>query len=129
MVNIYVEWRENRDDGTERMGRYRAEKLLYDVDTEKPHPPTPWVFVGSTWVDGRFGASLEGSLITTFYDSYTVLELSTKKVMDDTWCVVNSKLCPDAGTPVELIIEALPEAETEEAQTGEGNTSREVKDE
>ncbi|MBS3763133.1 MAG: hypothetical protein KGZ25_07525 [Planctomycetes bacterium] len=105
MVEIFVEWEEG--ENKKKKVKKRAEKLLWDVNEKKPLEDTKWVFVGSRWVKGRFGADVEGSLVTTFYDPFAILEISTKRVNDDTWGAVNQKLCPSKGTDVTIIVRAV----------------------
>jgi len=106
MVELYVEWKEpvGEEPVTQRVVRRRAEELLYDVARDRPLPPTRWVFVGSRWVDGRLGAEVNGTLVSTYLDPLAILELPSEQVNDDTWCVVREGLLPPVGTRVELVI-------------------------
>jgi len=120
MVEIYVEWKvADEEEDEPQTVRHRADELLYDVKAEAPLEPTQWVFVGSRWVKGRFGADLEGSIVTTFYDPFAILELPGEHVTDDTWCVVNEKVCPRIGTAVELIIERPKEQDEDKHEEEE----------
>ncbi len=89
--------------------RVPAEQFLYNRQTRQPLKEARWVFLGSTFVDGRFGADLEGSLITTYHDPLGILELAAPMVGENQYenmdYSVNEKLCPPVGTPVELVIE------------------------
>ena len=109
MVELYVEWQEKGDRALEaRTVRHRAEDLLYNTHGQRTVEATRWVFVGSRWDEGRFGADMEGSVVSTYYDPLAILELPLELVNDDTWGIVNEEIVPPAGTAVELIVQAPP---------------------
>jgi len=112
---VFVEWRraDSQPDGEPR--RCRAEKLLFNVEADTPQAEATWVFLGSRVTDGRFGADLDGSLVTTYHDPLAILELCAPTVNDDIYYFVNKDICPPLGTPVELIIE-LPKEEGKQAE-------------
>ncbi|MFW6189988.1 MAG: YdjY domain-containing protein [Planctomycetota bacterium] len=125
-VLIFVEWRPETERGEdEPKRRLRAERFLYNVREEAEAQPARWVFLGSRMVRGRFGAELEGSLITTFHDPLAVLELSLPTANDDIFYEVNDELCPPVGTEVELIIEVPPEDQEEHEPADEGESETE----
>ena len=120
-VTILAEWPLPAAEGEEPAARtVRAEKLLLNVQTRQPAPEARWVFLGSRLVGGRFGADVDGSLVTTFHDPLAILELADETANDDTYYEVNAELCPPVGTPVALIIRA-PAPETEEGQPPGGD--------
>lgn len=105
-ARILVEWPADTVMQTAARHRKRAERFLYNVQADTPARRAEWVFLGSRFVDGRFGADLEGSLITTYHDPLAILELALPTAADDIYYDVNQAVCPPVGTPVELIISA-----------------------
>ena len=113
-VNIFVRWRpaprapadtgQQENAPAPKMRQVRAERFLYNIQADTPLGQADWVFLGSQFVEGRFGADIEGSIITTFHDPLAILELAHPTVNDDIYYCVNKRLCPPIGTPVELII-------------------------
>jgi hypothetical protein len=124
-VSIFVEWRPPDSGGTEDEEeeepprRERAERFLYRVDEERAETDVRWVFLGSRMVRGRFGADIDGSLITTFHDPLAILEIQKDTVNDDIYYSVNEDLCPPVDTPVTLIIE-VPDKDDEKPSGEEG---------
>ena len=106
MVELYIEWSESAggQESGARIVRRRADELLYNVRSRRPMGETLWVFTGSRWVEGRFAADMEGSLIATYRDQLPILELSLEEVNDDIWYEANEGMVPPVGTEVELII-------------------------
>ncbi len=112
---IRVEW---EADGARRSAP--AEAFLYNVVADTPMAPATWAFLGSAVVDGRFGADLDGSLITTYHDPLAVLEMNLPTVNDDVYYHVNESRCPPVGTPVELVIILAARAEGRRRVPSEG---------
>ncbi len=112
---ISVEWRDPAAKPDAKPSRLRAEKLLFNVEADTPQAEATWVFLGSRVTDGRFGADLDGSLITTYHDPLAILELCAATANDDIYYIVNKELCPPIGTPVELIVE-VPEKDKQADQ-------------
>ncbi len=112
---VSVEWRQADAKPEDKPSRCRAEKLLFNVEADTPQAEATWVFLGSRVTGGKFGADLDGSLITTYHDPLAILELCAPTVNDDIYYFVNKDICPPLGTPVELIIE-LPKEEGKEAE-------------
>jgi len=107
MVDVHVEWTEDAGEGEEkRVVRRRADELIYNVVKDRPMKATQWVFVGSRWAEGRFGAALTGTLISTYYDPFAILELPLDEVNDDVWYAVNEKTTPPVNTKIDLVIQA-----------------------
>jgi hypothetical protein len=98
--------------------RVPAEQFLFNRQTEQPLEDVRWAFLGSTLTNGRFGADLEGSLIATYHDPLSILELAHPLIGEDQYqnmdYSINSKLCPPVGTPIELVIE-LPHKDEQPA--------------
>ena len=134
-VLIYVEWQqpkpEPKPEAAEQKGakdapqappakeappmRVPAEQFLFNQKTKQPMKDAHWVFLGSRIVQGRFGADLEGSLIATYHDPLSILELAHQAINEDQYTdltyVINAQLCPPVDTPVEFVIEAPQKAE------------------
>jgi len=116
---IFVEWKmPAKEEGKEpQVQRCRAEELLYMAKEERAVTGAAWVFLGSTVASGRFGADLDGTLITTFHDPLAILELNLPLVNNNPYAgadleyIVNKNHCPPVGTPVDLIIQVPPKAE------------------
>jgi hypothetical protein len=107
---VLAEWEEEAD-GRSRHRRERAERMLYNVQQETPLQHAEWSFLGSEMYREGFGADLTGTVITTYHDPVAVLELAHETVKDDIFYHVNDRLCPERGTPVELIVRVPPEPE------------------
>jgi len=123
-VLLSVQWRTPGDDGAEPAVRtVPAESLLLNVQTGKPAAGVRWVFLGSRLAEGRFGADLDGSIITTFHDPLAILEIAEETANDDIYYNANADLCPPVGTPVVLIIR-VPPAEDAPAQGPRDEPSR-----
>ena len=90
--------------------RVPAEQFLLNQKTKQPMTDAHWAFLGSRIVDGRFGADLEGSLIATYHDPLSILELAHHAINEDQYTdmtyAINAGICPPVGTPVDLVIEA-----------------------
>lgn len=123
-VLVSVQWPLPPAEGeAPKVQTVRAESLLLNVQTEKPLARAKWVFLGSRLNNGRFGADVDGTLITTYHDPLSILELADETANDDIYYNVNEALCPPVGTAVTLIIHApLPEPE----QPPEGEVRKEV---
>ncbi|MHC4480495.1 MAG: YdjY domain-containing protein [Planctomycetota bacterium] len=112
---IFVEWAPPAETAEPPAPqRSRAESFLYNVAADSPMAQATWAFLGSRMVEGRFGADLGGSLITTYHDPLAVLELALPTVNDDIFYFVHAEHCPPVGTPVDLIIQPLPPAAAQE---------------
>jgi hypothetical protein len=100
-VWIWVEWEK---EGEHK--RLRAEELVLNYATEKPMQNTHWVFAGSEIVDGRFAASIEQSIVTTYHDPYTIIDNPLPTGGDDTLYGANEGVVPEVGDPMVLILKA-----------------------
>jgi len=113
---IFVEWRTQSGGETAQpqLQRCRAEQFLRNVKPGGPVAQGTWVFLGSVVLNGRFGADYDGTLITTYHDPLAILELNMAVVNENPYSgpelnyVVDKDRCPPVGTPVELIIQAIP---------------------
>jgi hypothetical protein len=102
-VEVTVSWL----DSLGRSTTVRGEDLILDLSRRRPMPRTPWIFVGSRVVDGRFQAQDEGSIITTYHDPATLVDNPLAGGADDTIYGPNPAVVPRVGTPVNVTIRAL----------------------
>jgi hypothetical protein len=68
---------------------------------------THWIFSGSRVINGTYMADMEGSIITTYHDPFTILDNPLPGGGNDELYVVNHDLVPPKGTQIELIIKAI----------------------
>ena len=68
-VRVLVEWGEG-----EAKQRWRAEDLIWNGPAERTMEHVDWVFAGSKVINGTFMSSVEGQLITTYRDPFTILD-------------------------------------------------------
>jgi hypothetical protein len=115
--------------------RVRAEEFLFSREKKQSLKDVRWVFLGSTMTNGRFGADLEGSLIATYHDPLSILELDHPMIGEDQYqdmdYSINSVLCPPVGTPIDLVVE-LPHKEAQaapKAAAGKSVQEEKVKEE
>jgi hypothetical protein len=101
-VEIFASWKIDGKDVT-----VRAEDLIWDVKQSISMEHTPWIFVGSKMVEGRFMADQEKSLITTFHDPFTIFDNPLQGGSNDELYTINEKLVPKKGTPVTVTIKAI----------------------
>lgn len=105
-VEVWARWRNGRETVL-----VRAEDMIYDLTSKKTMPYTHWIFSGSRMANGVFMADMEGSLITTYHDPFTIIDNPLPSGSNDELYVVNHALTPPKKTPVEVIIKALSKAE------------------
>lgn len=90
----------------ERDGRRRrVEDYVWDLNHKTPMEHTDWIFSGSKFINGEFGAQLTRTLITTYHDPYTILDNPLPTGADDEVYEVNSQVTPPVGTTVTLVIQ------------------------
>jgi len=87
--------------------RRRVEDYVWDVTRKAPMERTDWVFAGSKFINGEFGAQLTRTLITTYHDPYTILDNPLPTGADDEVYEVNSRVTPPVGTTVTLVIQPV----------------------
>jgi len=87
--------------------RRRVEDYVWDRKRLAPMERTGWVFSGSKFLNGEFGAQLTRTLITTQHDPYTILDNPLPTGVDSDQYEVNGKVTPPVGTSVTLVIQAV----------------------
>jgi hypothetical protein len=65
---------------------------------------TTLVFSGSRFVNGRFAAQEDGSLITTYHDPNTILDNPLETGGDDETYEANPVVTPPKDTPIKVTI-------------------------
>ena len=101
-VEVWVRWKFNKEEQL-----VRGEDLIYDLVGKKTMNHTHWIFSGSRIVNGTFMADMEGSLVTTYHDPFTIIDNPLPSGSNDELYVVNEKLVPPKDTPVEIILKAI----------------------
>ncbi len=105
-VDIFVEWAIG-----DTPHRIRVEELLFDTRTNKTLPEGPWVYTGSTFVDGRYLADIDGVLIGFVHSPAPVIENPRVGAVDAYGFVVrNPNIAMPPGRWVTIIIRALDRA-------------------
>lgn len=98
-LDIWVDWEENGEQKSER-----AERFVFNVETKRPLPKTPWVFTGSLFEEGQFRAAAEESYIVTYWDPWAIINLPLPCGSNDEILAVNRKLVPPIKVPVTMRI-------------------------
>jgi hypothetical protein len=103
-VEIFVEW----DEGGRRR-RVRAEELIYNRTTKETLTEGPWVYTGSVFREGNFYmAETEGTLIGFMHTTAPIIESPRPLSSRYGEAIVNPGLNLKPGTPVSLLVRALP---------------------
>lgn len=79
--------------------------LIYNRRDEKPIE-TDWTYTGSRMEDGKFAAANEESWITTYWDPWAVINISSELGNDDEAIFIRKGSVPPAQTPVTLYLQA-----------------------
>jgi hypothetical protein len=96
-VRLTVEW---SLDGTNHVAR--GEEFVRNTDEDKVLPATDWVFTGSKFSEGRFGASLDESFVATYWDPWAIINLPLECGANDEILVVREGFTPPEGTPIRM---------------------------
>jgi hypothetical protein len=116
-VTVSIQWRKPAEgDRQGELVRRRVEVFLRHKEQDKPYGPVAFAFIGSKFVQGRFAAEIDGSLVVLYHDSYAILELVHPDAQSVVWSAADPKLCPPPGTPVDIVIEAPRKKEENAAQ-------------
>jgi len=110
-VRVLIAW---TDGDAEK--RIPAEQLVRDVRTEKPMPADAWIFSGSLVDEQGFSADTDGSLIGIYRDPIALINNVLPTGADDTVYEVFEGAPPPLGTPVQLILQAVPPADRARAE-------------
>ncbi len=105
-VEIWIEWDEPNGHRT-----IRAEQLIYDKQSRTTLPEGPWVYTGSVFSpeNNAYLADVQGSLIGFVHTPATVID-SPRALSPGAYgnSVLNPALNLQPGTPVQLLVRALP---------------------
>jgi hypothetical protein len=105
-VEVWVKWNRNNEEFI-----VRGEDFIFDLVSRKTMKHTHWIFSGSKVINGTFMADMEGSIITTFHDPYTIIDNPLPGGGNDELYVVNETLVPPKETEIQLIIKAVSNKE------------------
>jgi hypothetical protein len=75
-------------------------------DKEEKVRELKWVFTGSSILNGRFLAQIEGSIVAVFRDPAAIVDNASEGGETDKIWFVNENTVPPVGTPVTLTIKA-----------------------
>lgn len=101
LVDVWVAWRD--EAGTTRIRP--AEDFAWNWKKKRTARRTGWVFTGSMFVDGRFKALAEESLVASYWDPWAILNINDPVGADDEALSVNRDLVPPLHTPVTFYLE------------------------
>lgn len=99
-------WFKVREGDKEKV--LRAEDWVYDNQKNRPMPHTHWVYVGSVVTKDGFMAQREGQIATTFHDPFALIDNPLPEGGDDTVYFSHTREVPPRGTPVTVVIKAVP---------------------
>ena len=102
-LEIWLDW--NTPNGPRRA---RIEQLLYDERTKTTMSEGPWVYTGSTLVDGRYMADIDGVLIGFVHSPAPVIENPRAGAVGAYGSIVmNPRLGLIGGTKVVVTVKAV----------------------
>jgi len=96
--------------------RRRVEDYVWDIPRKAPMERAGWVFSGSKFINGQFGAQVTRTLITTQHDPYTILDNPMPTGVDSSQFEVNSQVTPPVGTTMTLVIQPMKKTESNETK-------------
>jgi hypothetical protein len=96
-VHILVEWDEA---GTSRVAR--GEAFVMNTENKSVLPETTWVFTGSAFHDGQFGAVLDETFVATYWDPWAIFNLPLECGANDEILVAREGFTPPEGTPIRM---------------------------
>ena len=103
-VELWVEWNERS-----QKQRVRAEQLILDMRTHTTFPQGVWVYTGSNFLPSAgYMAQLDGVLIGFVHSPSPIIENPSPSAVGAYGSVVLNKELVAPGTPVTLIVRALP---------------------
>jgi hypothetical protein len=98
-VAIWVAWTTN---GVRKI--VRADELLWNR-RDQAVVKSDWIFTGSTFIDGKFKAMDDQSLIATYWDPWSIVNLADSVGGDDDAVFVKRDAIPPLGTEITLYIQ------------------------
>lgn len=99
-VAVWVQWR----DEAGHLHSHPAEEFAYEWEPARALRNTDWIFTGSMFVDGRFKALAEESMVATYWDPWSILNLNHPVGADDEALSVNRRLVPPLHTDVTFLM-------------------------
>ncbi|WP_157237703.1 YdjY domain-containing protein [Desulfobacter curvatus] len=98
-VRILISW---QAEG--KAEEYPLETVLFYNASQNIMESTDWVFTGSQFLNGKYQAQVEGSIIASYHDPVAIIDHRSDTGTDDTLYQVNHSVVPAAGTPVSVKI-------------------------
>lgn len=98
-VALWVAWNTN---GVRRI--VRADELLWNR-RDRLAVKSDWIFTGSTFIDGKFKAMDDQSLVATYWDPWSIINLADAVGGDDDAVFINRDAIPPLGTDVIVYIQ------------------------
>lgn len=112
-VRFYVEWK--TPDG--KIKRVHAEELIWRRQEQTRMRDTPWIYTGSRFTRDRetrrllYMAAQDGVMAAVYRDPNAIFNNPRPSGSNDDVYGINTKLCPEIGTPVKIVLEAIPAEE------------------
>ena len=108
-VDIWLDWDMIPDVTSKSALHARVEELLYDERTKTTMPSGPWVYTGSTLMNGRFMADNDGVLIGFVHSPAPLIENPRAGAVSAYGSIVlNPKFKNYTGAIARLTVKALP---------------------
>jgi hypothetical protein len=98
-VNVEVSW-----TGPEGLKKVAAEKLVWNREEKQHMTLGPWVYNGSSVVDGFFLAQQEGSIISLIVDPIAIINNPRVGAENDEIWMVNTNGLPPLNSPVQVTL-------------------------
>jgi len=104
LLDIRIKWKQG---DAERESP--AHRWLFDVKMKRPVESVHWVFAGSLESGGRFGADIDGTVISVVDFPASLIALDVSHVSDNEalWLLSNTDAIPPVGTKCVLVIRAV----------------------
>ena len=92
-------------ESAKRSDAVPVNEWIAHAPTEKPMPPEPWIYGGSSIHQGRFLAESSGDIFAIFLSNSAVANFGgTDNQNDEVW-LPHATRVPEVGTPVTVIIQ------------------------
>lgn len=98
-IAVWISWTSN---GVRRI--VRGEELLWNR-RDKKVVKSDWIFTGSTFIDGKFKALDDESMIATYWDPWAIVNIADAVGGDDDAIFVKRDAIPPLGTDVTVYLQ------------------------
>jgi hypothetical protein len=104
LLDIRIKWKAGTADREQP-----AHRWLFDVKKDAPVDSIDWVFAGSVESGGRFGADIDGTVISVVDFSASLIALGASHSSDNEalWLRAHTEAIPPGGTKCVLVIRAV----------------------